>query len=60
MFLVLVNKQDLPTVKPWKEIPIHVGKCKRNLVMGCSALTGENLEEALNWCAEAVNKDKAI
>ncbi|PJF16639.1 ARF-like GTPase [Paramicrosporidium saccamoebae] len=48
--LVLANKQDCKGALPVEEITAMVGQFKTSCrVMGCSAVTGDNVSDSLNW-----------
>ena len=62
VLLVFANKQDLPTAMSSQEISQRLGlpmlTNKQWLIQGCSAATGEGLNEGLQWLSEAVKRQK--
>ncbi|CAD2220177.1 Arf/Sar family, other [Angomonas deanei] len=60
ILLVLANKQDLDSASSPAELMevLELGKFKDRTwtLMGCSASTGESLNEAMAWVAENLNK----
>ncbi|XP_055915610.1 ADP-ribosylation factor-related protein 1 [Eupeodes corollae] len=64
--LVLANKQDLPDVMGVREIkPVfqqageHIGR-RDCLIMPVSALTGEGVDEGIQWLVEAVKRNSIV
>ncbi|EPY24266.1 Arf/Sar family, other [Strigomonas culicis] len=59
ILLVLANKQDLDSAASPAELMevLELGKFKDRTwtLMGCSAATGESLNEAMNWIAESLD-----
>ncbi|ELU13019.1 hypothetical protein CAPTEDRAFT_143279, partial [Capitella teleta] len=56
--LVFANKQDLPGALPSKEIRANLEldniKSHHWLIQGCSAVTGENLLEGIDWVIDDI------
>lgn len=64
--LLLANKQDLPDcmgvreIKPvFQQSAIHIGR-RDCLVMPVSALTGEGVQEGIQWLVEAILRSSLI
>lgn len=64
--LLLANKQDLPDcmgvreIKPvFQQSAIHIGR-RDCLVMPVSALTGEGVQEGIQWLVEAILRNSVV
>lgn len=64
--LLLANKQDLPDcmgvreIKPvFQQSAIHIGR-RDCLVMPVSALTGEGVQEGIQWLVEAILRHSVV
>jgi len=64
--LVLANKQDLPDcmgvreVKPIFNQSAHLIGSRDCMVMPVSALTGEGIEEGINWLVDCLKRNSDI
>ncbi|KAG7465174.1 hypothetical protein MATL_G00173510 [Megalops atlanticus] len=61
--LIFANKQDLATASPASEIAeglnLHTYRDHEWQIQACSALTGEGVQDGMNWfCNSIVNKKK--
>uniref|UniRef100_A0A3P9B5L9 ADP-ribosylation factor-like protein 3 n=3 Tax=Haplochromini TaxID=319058 RepID=A0A3P9B5L9_9CICH len=60
--LIFANKQDLLTAAPASEIAeglnLHTIRDRMWQIQSCSALTGEGIQEGMNWVCKSVNSKK--
>lgn len=60
--LLFANKQDLLTAAPASEIAeglnLHTIRDRMWQIQSCSALTGEGIQEGMNWVCKSVNSKK--
>ncbi|CAB1441590.1 unnamed protein product [Pleuronectes platessa] len=60
--LIFANKQDLLTAAPASEIAeglnLHTIRDRMWQIQSCSALTGEGVQEGMNWVCKSVNSKK--
>ena len=60
--LIFANKQDLLTAAPASEIAeglnLHTIRDRVWQIQSCSALTGEGVQDGMNWVCKNVNAKK--
>ncbi len=57
--LVFLNKQDLVNAQPckdiWEGLNMHQVRSREVQMQGCSAKTGEGLQEGMEWLVSVIN-----